>query len=780
MPDKTSKLILQWAVAGAQPVQASLELTTRNVRHLQAALDTVNRAAGTTFNGMSREVRETTADYDAMLKKTLQVESTLKRLSGIPAPPSPIGGIGDPGLIGRHGAREAGSGSMRSALGRIGSELRQLPSTAIPGTGLTSDAIANMLRVGGAIQEVATNFGTLLPILGAVGLAVGAFAAALAFLSARNEESARTTRTLMGLTEQYYRLALSGTQEQIRAAVEEVRLERDIAQARLDFNRSILDQIDQSVGTAGRAVADIFNLSGAKELREQTQLLEGQLLSSSFAVNYLSSLLDENAAAAERAAAANERLIDASNNFTLLQEQRELDTDIETARELAGLTVANALERREAWQEERDMLVAEAQELDRLRGFFEHLVNDPNTPEDRFQWAVDMLERLDEANRRINALNLDLIPETEALVPDALVDVFHILSGGVAGISPLIDDFRDRNLALAASMGEVMDATAALEATQQEHAAKVLVIDQRLNDALIEAAYDRDRALEDAAYDANRRREEIEQEAQDARLELAEDTERKRQQIERRFSRAMLDAVGDRDALAAYQAEQQRADALAELEASHDEQLDTIKKRLEDQHDAIDRGLQDQQRTIQRRYEDQLRTANLAHQRALQQEQARWTAELNLRQQALIFAQQQLANALAIEQALRNQGYTAALESANSFVNAFTSLFSGGDEPERHIVIPDTIFADPGDFLQLAGGGRFGAGQSLIVGEHGPEAVMFDRSGYVASHPQTQAMMNGASGGVTIPITINGASKQQILREVWRELDGALTQAEVA
>lgn len=824
MADKTTRLLMQWAVEGEKKVEASLDLVTSNAQAVQEALKLVGTTASSSFTSVARGAGEAEKALDAALKKALEYEESLKRAGGIPLAPTQMTGLA------AHDARaqeSLGSGlHQRSGLARIGSELRQLPSIGIPGTGFGTDAIANILRVGGAIQELAPAFGALLPVISGIAIGVGTVTAAFILLSKANEESARVTRALMNSTQEYFRLLQTGTQDQVQDALERAELERDIAQAQIDFNKSILEQIDTNTGTLGRAVADIFNLSGAKELREQTQGLEGQLLQTNIQIGLMTNALNSAEVAAATFAAEFEKFNptggerfrqtediqrDAFVEYATMADEftRKLNQAIEETGSVFEGTLQFTAENLEMYQQQRDSYLAQRDaieaELDYLnqnKGYYEALLQ--SSDETLRTEAAVQLQRINELEERLNALNTTILPVIEQIVAglEGQDRAAAIVAEGIQNFFGGLEAFGERATATAGAAVDVVTALDALNDAYDEHAQKLADIEQRFADAQADAAYNRDRALEDALYNAEQRRNDITEEAAEARVKLEEDTERKRNEIERRFNRAYLDAVGDRDALAAYQAQQRRADELADLEAGYDDQQTTIQRRLEDQRRTIDRNLQDQQRTIERRYEDQLRTAYLAYQRALQAEAQRWNAELALRQAAYQQASQNLANALAAELAIQNQAYSQGLVSAAAFRDGLISIFTGnigtaaaqlatglgsaitssgtssssssssGSGLSFLTNFASSIGSAFGNVLGRASGGRFSAFQMMRVGENGAETVMFDRSGYVANASSTRQMMRGGSGNqnsVTVNLgegTVRAESRRQAVRYI--------------
>lgn len=764
--------MLEWAVKGASEAAGAYDAMLQRTMRLEAATQSYNmmlqrsiqvesQAARASLLAADADAKQSLAlealagDLDNAIDKAERFEAAMRKAGGIPAAPS--GGLN----VATQGVAESSSFG-RSRLSRIGSELRQLPSIGIPGAGFGTDSIANVLRVGGAIQEVSTNFASFLPILGAVGVAVGAFTAAMLLLSRANEEGARTIRAVMASQEAYYRALLSNDQNAMHSARERAQLDAQIAQARIEENKRFLNALDEAdpIGFT-RAIADIFNLSGAKELREQTTALETQLLNAQVAAARFGAELEKYGDT------ENALLPTQAEDLALHQEAIDLRV------EAAGITMENARTELEALKQRRFAL---AQELSYLHDNESEIwrVFNESTDEAARDAARVMLMRLAEIPRELEGITGTLIPKAEELVAvsDAIGRSFEAAARHLELLGTAAQGVADRTM-------DYFEALKALQDAEDEHADKLADINQKLTDAQVEAAYDRDRALEDAAYDAEQRRNEITEEAGEARVKLEEDTERKRRQIERRFNRSMLNAIGERDALAAYQAEQRRDDELADLEESYDEQEATIKRRLEEQRRTIDRNLENQQRTIQRRYDDQLRTANIAHQRALQQEAQRWSAELQMRQAAYQQALMDLDNLLQAQAAILLDASDEFLTGmANQAADALGTVFSaaaGASSDQSQVgsgSAGDNTIVPPEFQYHYAAGGRFSAFQAMRVGENGAETVIFDRSGYVANANATSRMSQGGSGNsANITINMDGrslraASRREAVRYV--------------
>lgn len=85
-------------------------------------------------------------------------------------------------IQGAAGAFAEGGGG-KNKLARVGSELRALPSTQIPGLGIGTDAIGNFLRLGGALGSLAEKSSLVLTVASALTPVLGTTAAGVAAIT---------------------------------------------------------------------------------------------------------------------------------------------------------------------------------------------------------------------------------------------------------------------------------------------------------------------------------------------------------------------------------------------------------------------------------------------------------------------------------------------------------------------------------------------------------------------------------------------------------------------
>lgn len=604
------------------------------------------------------------------------------------------------------------------------------------GGGAAQEALGSVGDIAGLVEylpQLQAALGALTaPMLALTG-GLAALAGAVAFFNAQNDRAAQTVRTLIATQEEFYRVIKTGTREQLEAAIEAQQVEVEILRARADENKRLFAAFEQEVGGVGRAVADAFNLAGAKELREETTKLEGELRNAEFLLRRYEGALADNATAANDARAANEKLTE------------EIIKQAEAAQKAAQAMIDNtvnstiqalvAAENMTAEQAEKRIAAANRE----IAIISEQIKQGGQSAEN--------IQRLNERIAQLSTESATLSKELPKLrVRDALQESFKAVTEGMAE-SKRIND---------------------------ERAASLVKVEETLRDRTVDAARDRAKSLVDAQREADKGRAEAEQSrqrdleelARDAtaeRIKIDEDYYKEVQRINRRFNRANTDAIAERDALAAFQAEQQRADELrdareARTEGLQDlnrnllEQRRLIQQRYNDQLIAVAERLNEQTRVIAERYNEQIRAAQDAAAKERAAIQQKYAQEIAVTQQGVQTVLQQ---------------HAAFWQSAGQLAQNALRAIGSAAAPS----LPNNPLVNFGRrLLGFANGGTPPRNQPVIVGERGPEVVQFGSRARIFSNEQSRGM-----GGISI--SVNGSSKQQILRDVEQQLGKALTAA---
>jgi hypothetical protein len=344
----------------------------------------------------------------------------------------------------------------------------------------------------------------------------------------------------------------------------------------------------------------------------------------------------------------------------------------------------------------------------------------------------------------------------------------------LAGLQPLLDGIgafveKQRNAAAdaraalqtektdsyLASITQTVQAQEALTKAQNAYAeavaaseVRIAEIGRKLQDDLSAAETDRQNDLAEAARQAG-----------EERVKATEDAEKERARIQKRFDKSFAQAVGDRDALAAKRAEEQR-----------DDELDQLDDRYKDQLKTVDKSLAQQQRVIEARYQQQVATINAAAQAAVRTEQAAAQARLSALQQGVQAAQVALINAQQAEYLIRANFYNQAVSQAQVWANLMQLYTAYGFRAPTASPTPGSYGGGSGVRVlptPLADGGPAYANRPYLVGEQGPELFVPAQSGRIVP--------NGAAFTINVQgaqmDTIRAVSRQQAITAFGRVLD---------
>jgi hypothetical protein len=815
--------------------QASLARVTTTIRALKKEQqDLINafRALPAGDSGLSalsvkidnnrQALRKATAEAEALRKKLKEVNDTPVAPS-ISIPRAPGGGAS---VLSAQSAIDDGRNRQTNAISAFGRELRMLPSTPIPGTGLATDAIGNLLRVTGPVLTALT--GSLTAVLTAalpVTAALGALAATVIIFGQRSEEGAKVIRGVIAAQEKYFDLLNTGTRDQVERAIEAARQEQEGLQRRIDTNKRFFQAIDeqlgsQFIGSIARGFADIFNLSGAQELRKDTQDLEQQLLSAGIATGYLTAQL-EGAQVAANQVAADVQLLNGGDEGDVFE--ADINRRIDLAQQLAGLNEDNAEAQLKAFEERRNNLNAEFNTLTNYKGLFEFLAENTSGP--LRDAALGFLGRLGEVETELNDLNYTLIPAAEgtkelAEAADALAEASKralvaleaqiardtranqlLRTGTVEQVDERIASLRDEASAIMSNIGALQlqaatneDAKKKLDeyntrlteinteigqfnqlrpdvAVRQfrEESAKLLdeftadiaKIEQARDDRIAQIQADRT-DKETAAYtERDEAVLEIQRKTREDEREQAEKHQKALAKIVAKGNAAIANAVASRDALAAFLAVQSKNEQIKEENEANADRLAEIKKRSDEEY-----------RVTNKRLTDTLNAARAAADKAVRLERAKADAEIATRRA------QYTAEFQALVQVVN--GHASAWNSITSYaqqaVNFIQRLTGQAQTQFRQVIQPQTVTLTGGSAASrfaeyqrsqgipgFAAGGFPPVGRPVLVGENGPELVTFNRPARVYNNRETRQM--GAGGGINIG-PIYGSNKAEILREV--------------
>lgn len=526
----------------------------------------------------------------------------------------------------------------------------------------------------------------------------------------------------------------------------------------------VLEGLVNAVNSAGKEIG-AFNSEG-KEAEDQLSRTKGELAAARANLEVFNELLDENTLATNDAAAA---LIESNKlQIKAIEEKAAREKEVEAL--IAGGSLEAAKDRQAALLLERkstsDQLAAlqaiqnptedvinkiqslgeEQKNIARLYGLIEIAAIPVLTAQEQ---EVQTLERLTAAtNGRVAALleqsqyELEFnrflktasIEGTQARIEGlreeresimSILPELHRLSTesdeAAAEYQNAVDRLQDIRAQLADLGSEGIAAAIANEQSKLDaditriltaSAEKIGQIRSDLAQKEIDLYSDLQTKLADAIKSAAEKREELERDYVEKSVEIAEDLADKKLEIEKKFARSQEQAIGDRDALALYQAKQTRDDELSDAEKAAKEQQESLNKNYAKQLDTINRELAKQQATLQAQYNAQLNTLRMNAQNAINLENQKAQAEINTRQQAFNMQVQQLQSFATTGTGLIASFATNSITALQGFVSRANQLFSGlgGSSTSSGggvVVIPDGG----------AGGGMGGNQQPFASGD---------------------------------------------------------------
>lgn len=590
-------------------------------------------------------------------------------------------------------------------------------------TGSFFSAIGGLEAIGGAggllgelgqVGDIVEALGRIGPAGAAAGVAVGAFALALSELSKQADKSAQSARNLINTQEEYFSAVLGGTSETLEAQITAQQFQVNVAQASYDELNRVIETGYQETARGLGVFTDVFlevtNFGGARELREQRTALDKELQQEVFLLGRLIAERDGETIATNDAIAAAEAAAEAERELTAIRNQAAVDrvqTEVRVQQEVDRLL-------REGTSEGvNDTINSALEEIRALLNANADLALQ-NTEQAQAQVGLNNA-RIDELMLLVDGASaiegLVTAREREAEAAKTLLSgIRGAISDAADGINQAVDVAAD----LKSEFEDVAKAQKAIDDLNAENARNVERIRRDLADReaeIIRSGADRAAEISEQ-YGIDRRY---------AEEDLADDL----LDIQRRFTRENLNAIGDRDALASFLAKQQADQETDDAERAAD-------KEARRRNEAYQRQLRDLSASI----ENQLRTARAGAQRQLQLEQERYNRELQLKQQALQVEQQQLTQYLngIINEGAR--GYSIAYNQFAAFVAGLASAI-----PVPSVTVPSVPTITPPD------------------GPPGAETPTFS----------TAASAPGGIGSVSF--TIVGSTREQIFRELEEYMD---------
>lgn len=404
---------------------------------------------------------------------------------------------------------------------------------------------------------------------------------------------------------------------------------------------------------------------------------------------------------------------------------------------------------------------------------------------------VALQNEIDSVITRIKGLQ-GVLPELA--IRERLAEGFDALMEAGRGVA---DAYRERQEDIAKINEKFQERQQKL---YDDYSEATMIAQENYNFDLEKLARDHQARLEEDMIDAQDKerdlREKIQEDTEKDRLEH----ERRLAKIEREFQLARENAIGGRDALAAYLAKQKRDEEIRDENERYNILLQTRQKDLDKQLEQLKKNLDDQRRQRERDYErrkqelkyaldfeDRMRRIKLDAD--LRRVQSELQNELTLRNQAYMIELTNLRNHLLNRLGIEQQYFTAITSAVGQLASNLLSRFTQTQTAQMYIApqyatspyLTGNSATNP--YIGYYAGGRAGGGEVLPyrdykVGENGPEILRVPVRGHVYTQSQYRQM---GGGGMNVSIgNIYGANQKAIIREIERRLVRELSKAGVA
>lgn len=679
------------------------------------------QALGQSFGELGRKMQDDIGAAELLKKRLQEIGATQSEIN------QAAGAFAAGGVAGGGEGGAAGGGGFN--LSRLGSKIRSLPSTPIPGTGLATDAIGNLLRVFGALPPA------ILPVVVLLGGVVAAFA----LLNKSLEGSKKALDQAIASTKAYYdAIGNSTTTDEAKKRIEDLNREIIAKQAEIDNStRATSDAFKAAQQTYGDAIARVM-----------------------FAVGGLTVNTDE-----------------AKKQLEALQAEQQ---GLTRAQEDGSLAAADLAEKEKEIQAIRDkmadqQIARETQMAGLLR----------NGTEDQVQSRIDALQdenaaivRVIDANfkksesERLSADEIkkltDKLNENNASLQDLQTNVINVVRARDKEVQSAKDQaaaMKDLDKVQSEIDADITKKQEDLVKIHDKYAESLDKLKDNLKEASIEAEIKKNQKLADLLTDLNAKQEQDQENANEKSLKIEEAYQKKRQEIEAEYTRTSTQAIQDRNAVALDAAERKRKDDLTQVEKAKDEQV----RELAQNNAALAR-----QRIAD--YNRRVAEANLAFQREAEQRQRKYQNDVN----QLVQAEQQ-------EIAQRKAAFAAQLRDLTAHLSQMMQTQKGyfGSVLNYVIGVRDRI----NQILGISGAAPAGTANPLYGngGKIAPTAD-FDGGASVPRSSGTQDIIlsrssnvrGGAMGGIAVNVSGIGLNKAGVKNIVNKQLDQLLTAAGVA
>ena len=679
-----------------------------------------------------------------------KVEELINRLRTLGATSSEI----DRATSAFANASSAGAGGAvggTSALTSIGTKIRSLPSTQIPGAGgLATDAIGNILRVLGALPPVA------LPVIAGLG----AITAALALMNKSLEEGRNALKAALEASNAYYKAVQELNTQQARDRVAE--LEKTNAalkaaneeQARAaiagvnettkNFSGllSVLDTLNVGIGQGARSL--LLQNDGVIQTTDSINANNKEIQANQAAIDRLTAGLNDNAFAANDAAEAEKALAairDQLADETIARYKRDQDllrnaTEDQVQKLIDGLTDENA-----AIQQILDEVERGARDVspEKLKEYNAALEKNNIDIEDLTKNIIgvarardaekEAIKQQEQALRDLQKIGNDIANAEEKRQSD----IQAINDRTAESLRKLKESYEEANREADIRAKQEADKVGRLRAdedlkNQLDLQYKLSKVDEDISEAAIKAEIDRQEAIE---------------------------------KIKKEFNRSEARAIQDRDAVALNAAQQKRDDDLAAAQKDYDKEIKQSQEVAEKKRKDIlaDYAQQRKLESLQRAAQD--RERRIAEQNDSAARKRKYEADMV-----------QLRNAQIADITARNNAYIKQISDLKTYLTDY--LKSHKDIYGDVLKYAQQLQANLRSLMGGAGGSLAGGASGGVGLAPGNNVGSVNGIGSAGGFGNLAAQSNSA---FTFAPVINGTSAAGIRQQVNNELNAVLKAA---
>lgn len=754
MADKVSKVVLAWSTTGETQAVASVGKVQAAVNNAKKASETLNEELG---NLRGLDIAKELGQYYGTLAGDIEKADVAAKNLGdalfkVGASKTEIAAAATEFERFRQAQAELPTfsdgelgvgGGGGGGLSRIGSKIRSLPSTQIPGLGIGTDAIGNLLRVVGAISPAA------LPAIAALA----ALGAAVAVVAKNVPDVTAGIRQITELDKAYYEARIKGTKDSINSIIEQKQLEQKIAQARVDdlqFVAQGFDEIKQKSGDAlGGVLIGITEVAGAlnagnfKDVRDARiayDQAQEELKKANKELGLYNGLIDDQTVALNTAIEAQKKATADGIQRTIDLAGKQADTQIEIQKLIAEGSAKDLEAKKKSVEAEKEKATIELGIL----GAQLAAAKDGSAEQIAFQAKILELTRaFNDADDQLQALNGSVVT-----LGVTLNDAKAKIEKNNTEIGNLIIGYNeDRAKADDAAYKELAD------------------IQQKYNDSLVKAAQDAADAAEKALQKLNdqaeklatnlqRDNESAQRKAQDDALKAAIKFQEAEAKAARDHANTLLkiqqdaanreqDLIASRDFAGLFRSRRDTATQIQQLNQQYTQEQ--AERLLAFQQAQADRAND---------YANQARERQIKYQQALEDARKQYNKELTAANVAYIAAQSAAVRARDTQLQIAQSKYDAEINLLNAHIQRSLQLYAQGLSAEEQLRQAQTAA-----LLQQAG---------LANGNFAAPAVNFGGAGVSNSTSSNSTLLNNT-------FNIRGSNPSNIANEVLRVISGLIS-----